>query len=62
MMDLNVSNIDRMLRLALGIGLLSAASSGAIGAWGWIGILPLLTGVVGWCPLYRVFGWRTTAR
>jgi len=43
----NEAGLDRAIRIALGIALL---------AWGWIGLVPLATGLVGFCPLYRVFG------
>lgn len=62
MSSLNVGNPDRLLRIALGLLLIGGALAGAIGAWGWLGLVPLLTGVSAWCPLYRLFGIRTTAR
>jgi hypothetical protein len=62
MNSLNVGNIDRALRVVIGILLIGLAAAGQIGAWGYIGVVPLLTGAVAWCPLYRLFGWRTTSR
>lgn len=55
---------DRILRVALGLVMLYLGWSGAVdGALGvvlqWLGFVPLLTGLVGWCPLYRLFGIRT---
>jgi len=62
MSRLNVGNLDRALRIAAGLVLVGLAAYGAIGAWGYIGVIPLLTGMVGLCPLYSLFGWRTTSR
>ncbi len=62
MTTLNVGNIDRALRVLLGIGLIGLAATGHIGAWGYVGVIPLLTGAIAWCPLYRLFGIRTTSR
>jgi Inner membrane protein YgaP-like, transmembrane domain len=53
---LNEHPIDRVLRVALGIGLLSLTVVGPRTPWGLLGIIPLVTGVLGSCPLYRVFG------
>ncbi len=55
----NEHPIERVVRLALGAGLVGAAMTGAIGAWGYIGIVPILTGLLGSCPLYSVFGIST---
>jgi len=62
MFRLNVGNLDRALRLLLGLALIALAGSGEIGAWGYIGLVPLLTGVVAMCPLYSLFGISTTSR
>jgi hypothetical protein len=62
MLDLNVGNFDRVLRLLLGCTLVGLAAAGAVGAWGYIGIVPLLTGLSARCPLYGLLGLRTTAR
>ena len=60
-MKANVGGIDRAVRIAVGLGLLLLTVNGTIGAWGWLGILPLATGVVGWCPPYAMFGFSTCA-
>lgn len=57
--------IDRARRIIVGLALIAVAL-GVFGpsyasAWGWIGILPLVTGVVGWCPAYSVLGIKTCA-
>jgi len=62
MTQLNIGNLDRALRLLIGIALIGLAAFGRIGAWGYIGIVPLLTGMVAICPLYRLFGFSTTSR
>jgi hypothetical protein len=59
---LNVGNLDRALRVIFGIVLLALAVSGTIGAWGYIGIVALLTGVAAYCPLYSMLGMSTTSR
>jgi hypothetical protein len=61
MMKTNVGGIDRMARITLGIVLLGLTLTGNIGLWGWLGLVPLATGVVGWCPPYAIFGWNTCA-
>jgi hypothetical protein len=58
-MKLNVGGVDRVIRIAVGLVLLGLAASGTIGWWGWLGIVPLATGAVGWCPPYALFGWST---
>jgi hypothetical protein len=60
-MQTNVGGIDRILRIAVGAGLVALAATGTVGAWGWLGLLPLATGLVGWCPPYALFGWNTCA-
>lgn len=58
-MKTNVGTIDRGLRIGVGIALIAGAASGVLGVWAWIGILPLLTGVVKICPLYSIIGVNT---
>jgi hypothetical protein len=60
-MKTNVGSIDRAVRIALGLGLIAATLLGAIGAWGWLGLIPLATGVFRFCPAYLPFGVRTCA-
>ena len=58
-MKVNEGTIDRTLRVIVGLVLIGLAATGTVGVWGWIGVLPLLTGIVGFCPAYAVFGMST---
>jgi len=58
-MKLNVGGIDRVLRIIVGAALISLVFVGPMTPWGWIGAVPLLTGLIGWCPPYAMFGWNT---
>ena len=58
-MTRNMGTIDRALRAAVGVALVALAATGAIGVWGWIGLVPLATAAIGWCPAYAPFGIRT---
>jgi hypothetical protein len=58
-MKRNVCGIDRALRVVIGLALIGATLAGMIGVWGWIGIVPLLTGIVRYCPAYTIFGLET---
>ena len=58
-MKMNEGNVDRVLRIVIGLGLLSLVFFGPQTVWGYLGIVPLLTGVVGFCPLYKIFGFDT---
>ena len=58
-MKKNVGGIDRTLRIVLGLVLIGLAASGAVGWWGYLGVVPLLTGLIGWCPPYTLLGWNT---
>lgn len=55
----NVGGIDRVLRIAVGLILIGLTLSGTIGLWGWIGVIPLATGIFTWCPAYLPFGIKT---
>ncbi len=58
-MTRNEGTVDRVLRIVGGLALIGLTLSGTIGVWGWIGIVPLLTGAVGWCPAYSILGIKT---
>ena len=55
----NEGTIDRVIRVVLGLGLLSIVFVGPKTLWGLVGLVPLLTGLAGRCPLYRLFGIKT---
>ena len=58
-MKQNVGNIDRAIRAIVGIGLISLVFIGPQTVWGWIGIIPLATAIIGWCPPYSLLGINT---
>lgn len=58
----NVGSIDRALRVVLGLALIGATWMGVVGAWGWIGVAVLATGVFRFCPAYLPFGFNSGAR
>lgn len=58
-MKLNVGGIDRILRIVVGLALIGATLAGMIGVWGWIGVVPLLTGAFKFCPVYPLLGMNT---
>ena len=55
-MKTNEGVLDRMLRVTAGLVLIGLAVTGTVGVWGYIGVVPLLTGAVGMCPLYSLLG------
>ena len=55
----NVGGVDRIARIVVGALLLLATILGLIGAWGWLGIVPLATGLLKTCPLYKLFGFNS---
>ncbi len=55
-MKVNEGALDRGLRVVAGLVLIGLAATGTIGAWGYIGLIPLVTGAVGLCPLYALVG------
>ena len=57
-MKANVGTIDRVLRIVVGLALIGVAVSG-VSVWGWIGVVPLVTAVIGWCPPYALLGINT---
>jgi len=58
-MKSNVGGIDRIARIVLGLVLIGLTVTGNIGVWGWLGVVPLATGALGWCPPYAIFGFNT---
>lgn len=58
-MKQNVHNIERVIRIVVGIGLLALVFVGPKTMWGLIGIIPLITGAIGWCAPYALLGIST---
>lgn len=57
----NVGGIDRVLRIVGGLVLIGLAATGTVSWWGWLGVVPLVTGALGWCPPYALLGFNTCA-
>ncbi|MGF1548179.1 MAG: DUF2892 domain-containing protein [Thiotrichales bacterium] len=58
-MKQNVGGIDKVLRIIVGLALIALVFVGPQTAWGWIGVVPLITALVGFCPAYSLIGLRT---
>ena len=55
----NVGGLDRTIRITVGLALIAAAATGTIGLWGCVGVVPLLTGSLGWSQPYTLLGLNT---
>jgi len=55
----NVGLLERGFRILIGLGLISLVFLGPQSQWGWLGLVPILTGLIGWCPPYQLFGINT---
>ena len=55
-MKANIGTLDRVLRIGAGVLLIGLAATSVIGPWGYLGIIPLLTGLVSFCPAYSLLG------
>ena len=58
-MQRNEGTVDRALRIIAGLGIVSLVFVGPQTPWGWLGLVPLVTGLIGVCPVYSVLGIRT---
>ena len=58
-MKQNAGSLDRILRIDAGLVLIGLAATGTVGVWGWIGVVPLATGLFGFCPAYTLLGINT---
>lgn len=58
-MKANVGGLDRAVRVVVGVGLIALAATGTVGVWGYLGVVPLVTATLGWCPAYLPFGIST---
>lgn len=61
-MPCNEGKIDRLLRIVAGLVLIALVFVGPQTPWGWVGLVPLLTGLVGYCPVYSLIGLNTCRR
>lgn len=61
-MKANVGGLDRLLRILIGVLLIGLVLGQVIGPWGWIGVLPLASGLFRFCPLYTLLGVRSCSR
>ena len=61
-MKSNIGGIDRILRMVVGLVLICLAATGAVGAWGWVGVVPLATALFRFCPAYTVLGINTCGK
>ena len=60
-MKANIGKIDKWIRIVLGVALIAWAATGGP-VWAWIGVVPLATALINFCPLYRLVGINTCAR
>ena len=58
-MNKNEGSLDRAVRVVAGLALIGLAATNTVGAWGYVGVVPLLTGAIGMCPLYSILGFNT---
>jgi len=58
-MKKNIGGIERILRIVAGLGIVSLVFIGPKTMWGYFGLIPLATGLIGWCPPYQLFGIST---
>lgn len=61
-MTCNIGNAERVVRALVGLGLLSLVFIGPQTPWGWLGLVPLATAILGWCPPYALLGINTCGR
>ncbi len=59
-MTQNMSSVDRGIRIVVGLVLIALVFVGPQTMWGWIGIIPLATALIGWCPAYSLIGVKTS--
>lgn len=61
-MKCNIGHTDRVLRMTVGVSLMGLAAFGITGPWAWVGIIPLLTGIMGYCGAYSLLGINTAKK
>ena len=60
-MTINMGTLDRVIRVVAGVILIALVFIGPKTPWGWVGIIPLATALIGWCPAYTLLGLKTTS-
>ena len=58
-MNKNIGTVDRAIRGIVGVALIALTLTGYLGLWGWLGIVPLATALLSWCPAYTLLGFKT---
>jgi hypothetical protein len=58
-MQTNIGTLDRIVRIVAGLALIALVFVGPRTPWGWVGVVPLFTALIGWCPAYTLFGIKT---
>jgi hypothetical protein len=58
-MNKNIGNTERIVRIVAGLILIALTATHTVGVWGWLGVVPLATGLIGWCPPYSLLGINT---
>ena len=58
-MTKNIGDTERIIRIVGGLVLIALAATGTVSVWGWLGLVPLATGLTGWCPPYSLLGINT---
>lgn len=58
-MTKNIGGIERIVRIVAGLILIALSATGTVGLWGWLGLVPVATGLMGWCPPYSLLGINT---
>lgn len=61
-MNANIGTVDKILRIVAGLVLISLVFIGPQTPWGWVGLVPLLTALINFCPAYRIFGISTCSK
>lgn len=59
MFNVNEGSVDRAFRAVLGLAIISLVFVGPQTPWAWLGLIPLATAAIGWCPAYAIFGFST---
>jgi hypothetical protein len=61
-MQCNVGGVDRVIRIAIGLVLIGLTLTDKIGVWGWVGVVPLVTGIFRFCPAYSIMSCKSFSK